>query len=77
MVLMAMVKHSQGSPKNKFVMSLQYLRKEVWDEVDFLHADKHQSFLQVDFKILGIKFFLQAGTIIIDGLDQAFSKYSK
>ena len=35
-------------------MSLQYLKKEVRDEVDFLHADKHQSFLQVDFN-LGIK----------------------
>ena len=30
-------------------------RKEVKDEVDFLHADKHQSLLQVDFNILGIK----------------------
>ena len=36
-------------------MSLQYLKKEVRDEVDFLYADKHQSFLQVDFNILGIK----------------------
>ena len=45
-------------------MSLQYLKKEVRDEVDFLHADKHQSFLQGD-------------TIIIDGHDQAFSNYSK
>ena len=55
MVLMRMVKHSQSSPKRKFVMSLQYLRKEIRDEVDFLHAHKHQSFLQVDFNILGIK----------------------
>ena len=55
MILMGMVKHSQNSHKNKFVMSLQYLKKEVRDEVDFLHADKHQSFLQVDFNTLGIK----------------------
>ena len=55
MVLMGMVKHSQSSQKSKFVMSLQYLKKEVRDEVDFLHADKHQSFLQVDFNTLGIK----------------------
>ena len=34
---------------------LQYLKKEVRDEVDFLHADKHQNFLQVDFNIFGIK----------------------
>ena len=55
MVLMPMVRHSQSSPKSRFVISLQYLRKEVRDEVDFLHADKHQSFLEVDFNILGIK----------------------
>ena len=36
-------------------MSVQYLKKEVRDEVDFLHADKHQSFLQDDFNTLGIK----------------------
>ena len=36
-------------------MSLQYLKKEVRDEVDFWHVDKHQSFLQVDFNTLGIK----------------------
>ena len=53
--LMGMVKHSQSSQNSKFAMSLQYLKKEVRDEVDFLHADKHQSFLQVDFNTLGIK----------------------
>ena len=36
-------------------MSIQYLKKEVTDEVDFLYADKHQSFLRVDFSVLGIK----------------------
>ena len=36
-------------------MSSQYLEKEVRDEVDFLHVDKHQSFLQVDFNTLGTK----------------------
>ena len=38
-------------------MSLHYLKKEVRDEVDFLHADEHQSFLQVDFNTLGTKTF--------------------
>ena len=52
---MGIVKHSQNSQKSKFVMSLQYLKKKVRDEVDFQHADKHQSFLQVDFNTLGIK----------------------
>ena len=28
-------------------MSLQYLKKYVRDEADFLHADKHESFLQI------------------------------
>ena len=38
---------------------------------------KHQVFLQVDFNTLDIKHFLQGDTIIIDGHNQAFSKYSK
>ena len=54
-ILMGMVKHSQSFQKSGFVMCLQYLKKEVNDEVDFLHAGKHQSFLQVDFNTLGIK----------------------
>ena len=32
-------------------MSLQYLKKEASDEVDFLHADKHESLLQIDTMI--------------------------
>ena len=52
---MGMVKYSQSLQNSKFSMSLQYLKKEVRDEVEFLHADKHQSFLQVDFNNLGIK----------------------
>ena len=52
---MGMVKHFQISQNIKFAMSLQYLNKEVRDEVDFLHVDKHQSFLLVDFSSLGIK----------------------
>ena len=43
--LMGMVKHSQSYQNSKLAMSLQYLKKEVRDEVDFLHADQHQSFL--------------------------------
>ena len=54
-ILIGIVKHSQSSQNSKFTMSLQYLKKEVRDEVDFLHVDKHQSFLQVDFNTLGIK----------------------
>ena len=55
---MGMVKHSQSSQNCKVAVSLQYLRdKEVRDEVDFLHVDKHQSFLQVDFNTFSIKDF--------------------
>ena len=32
----------------------QSLKIEVKDEVDFLHTDKHQSFLQVNFNTFGI-----------------------
>ena len=35
-------------------MPLQYLKKEVKDEVDFLHVDKHQIFVKVYFNSLGI-----------------------
>ena len=41
-------------------MSLQYLRKEVRIEVDFLLVDKHQSSLEADFNTLGINVFYKA-----------------
>ena len=43
-LLMGMIKHSQSTQSNKFVISLQYLKKKVRNEVHFLHVDKHQSF---------------------------------
>ena len=52
-----MARHSQITQNNWFAFSLQYLKKEVSDEVVVLHADKHQSFLQVDFNTLSIKAF--------------------
>ena len=52
-----MVKYPQNSQNSKFAMSLQYHKNEVRDEVDFLHPDKHQSFLQVDFNTLDIQDF--------------------
>ena len=66
MILMGDVKHSQSSQNSKFAMSLQYLKKEVKDEVDFLHADKHQSFLKVYFNTLGIKVSYKVDIIIIN-----------
>ena len=47
-----MSRHAQ-IPKQHFAISLQYLKKEVGKEPDFLHADKHESFLQVDLNTLG------------------------
>ena len=35
-ILMRIVNHSQSFQNSKFTMSLQYLKKEVKDEVDFL-----------------------------------------
>ena len=31
---------------------MQYLKKEVNDEVNFLHADKHEGLVQMDSMIL-------------------------
>ena len=39
----------------KKIPKVSNLKKEIRDEVQFLHADKHQSFLQDDFITLGIK----------------------
>ena len=70
--LMGMVNHSLTSQNNKFAMSSQYRKKKKMRYgVDFLHEDKHQSFLKVDLNTLGIK----GDSTIIEGYDQAFSKY--
>ena len=45
-------RHFQITQNNKFAISLQYVKKEVSDKVDFLLADKHGSFLQIDTMIL-------------------------
>ena len=48
-----MARHAQITQNNKFAISLQYLKKEVSDEVHFLHADKHNnSSLQIYAMIL-------------------------
>ena len=45
---MWIVKNFQSSQHSKFAMSLQYLKKEVSDEVDFLHADN----FKVSYKLI-------------------------
>ena len=43
-ILMDMIKYSQNPQNNKFAISVQYVEKEVRNDVHFLHAEKHQSF---------------------------------
>ena len=45
-------------------MSLQYIKKEVNDEIDFLNINKHESSLQID-------------VMIFDWVRQTFSKLPK
>ena len=52
---MEMPKHSQSSQNRMFAMSLQYLEKEVRNEIDFLLEDNHQSYLKGNLTTLGIK----------------------
>ena len=40
--------HAQSTKNKKFALSLHYLLKRMGYEVDFLSADKHESFLQAD-----------------------------
>ena len=61
-VCVCVSRHAQITQNNKFAISLQYLKKEVRDKVDFLHADKHESFLQID-------------TMTLDWDSQAFLKF--
>ena len=49
-LLMVMIKHSQITQSNKFAVSLQYLKKEVWDH--FWHADKRKSFYKLVLSFL-------------------------
>ena len=38
--LVVVARHAQNAQNRKFVISLQYLKKEGKHESDFLHADK-------------------------------------
>ena len=65
---MVMVQHSQNSQNSKFAMSLQYLKKQIGNEVDFLHADKNQNFPQVDFNTVSIKVFYKVILSLLMGM---------
>ena len=47
-----MTGHTQITQNNKFAISFQNIKKEVSDEVDFVHAEKCESFLQINTIIL-------------------------
>ena len=49
-------------------MSLQYLKKQIGNEVDFLHADKNQNFPQVDFNTWSIKVFYKVILSLLMGM---------
>ena len=49
---MCVARHAQFTQNKNFAISLQYLKKEVSDDVEFLHSDKHESLLQIDTIIL-------------------------
>ena len=55
-------------PKQQVCNVFTISQKEVRDEVDFLYADKQQSFLQVGFSTLH-QSLLQGNSIIFDGCD--------
>ena len=44
--------NAQIIQNKKFPISLQYLKKEVDDKVDILHAARHENLRQIDTMIL-------------------------
>ena len=44
---MCVARHAQITQNKNFAISLQYFKKEVSDDVEFLHSDKHESLLQI------------------------------
>ena len=59
-----MTRNALITQNSRFAISLQYFKKEFSDEVDFLHVDKYESFLQID-------------NMIFDGDGQVFPKFPK
>ena len=44
MCLVGVTGHAESSQNNKFAISLQYFKKEVRDNMIFLHEDKQSQF---------------------------------
>ena len=49
---MCVARQAQITRNKTFAISVQYLKREVNDKVDFLHAGKHENSLQIDTMIL-------------------------
>ena len=47
-----MARHAQITENDKFAISFQYIKKDLSNEVDFLHADMHETLLQIESMIL-------------------------
>ena len=47
-----MIGHSQSTKSNKFIISLQYFKKEVWNGVHLLYVDKYESFYKLALSFL-------------------------
>ena len=63
-----MVKHSQNSQSSKFALPFRQFQKGAGDVVNFLHANKYQSFLQIDFNTLSIKVFYKVILSLLMGM---------
>ena len=50
----SVARQAQITKNNQFTISLQYLKENKKDEVDFLPADKCWRFFQIDLIILGV-----------------------
>ena len=63
-IILGVARHAQITQNNKFAISSQCLKKKMSDDVDLLHAYKHEGFLQIE-------------TMIFDGDGQAVPKFPK
>ena len=57
-----MIKHSQISQNRKLVVFFAMSQEKNIEEVYFLHAEKHESFLQVDYILIN---YFKADTVLL------------
>ena len=55
---MGAARHAESTQNNNYAISPQCLKKVVRNGADFLHADKHLNFLQVDTTIFIVFMYL-------------------